>query len=139
MTWSGGLSFTARTGSGHDLIMDLPESMGGMDRGPRPTELLLAALGSCSGVDVVSILQKMRVPFDRLQMAVEADAEKEQPGAFTAFRIVYRLWGENVPPEKFHRAVELSQNTYCSVAGLLCKGASISYRLELNGNRIELT
>jgi putative redox protein len=84
-------------------------------------------------VDVVSILRKMRVEFDRIEMAIEADEGQEHPKAFTDFRVVYRLWGQDAGEEKFRRAVELSQSTYCSVSGLFKKGARVGYRLELNG------
>jgi putative redox protein len=136
VTWTGGMAFKAQTGSGHDLIMDARAEVGGENKGPRPTELLLAALGGCTGMDVVSILRKMRIEFDRFEMAIEADEAAEHPKAFTTFRLVYRLWGQDVPPEKFKRAVELSQTTYCGVSALYKKGATVEYRLELNGEAL---
>lgn len=137
VTWSGGMAFTGRTGSGHDVIMDARTDVGGENKGPRPTELLLAALGGCTGMDVVSVLRKMRVEFDKLEMAIEAEEGTEHPKSYTAFRMVYRLWGPNVPADKYRRAVELSQTTYCSVSALYKKGAPVSYRLELNGEPLD--
>lgn len=137
VSWSGGMAFTGRTSSGHDVIMDARTDVGGENKGPRPTELLLAALGGCSGMDVVSILKKMRVEFDRFDMAIEADEGTEHPKSFTTFRMVYRLWGTDVPEDKYRRAVELSQTTYCSVSALYKKGAPVTYRLELNGNTLD--
>lgn len=136
VSWVGNMAFRARTGSGHEVLMDARPDVGGEDGGPRPTELLLAALGGCTGMDVVSILRKMRVQFDRFEMAIEADSAKEHPKVFTDFRLVYRLWGE-VPEEKYRRAVELSQQTYCSVSAFFKKGAAVDYRLELNGAPVE--
>lgn len=132
VSWSGGMAFSARTGTEHDVIMDARLDVGGEDKGPRPTELLLAALGGCTGMDVVSVLRKMRVPFDKFDMAIEADEGTEHPKAFTEFRLVYRLWGPDIPEDRFRRAVELSQTTYCSVSALLKKALEVKYRLELN-------
>lgn len=137
VTFTGGMSFSGRTGSGHDVMMDAREEVGGENKGPRPTELLLAALGGCTGMDVVSILRKMRVDIDRFEMALEADEGDEHPKAFATFRMVYRLWGQDIPEDKYRRAVELSQTTYCSVSALYKKGASVTYRLELNGTPLE--
>jgi len=135
--WTGGMAFEARTGSGHTLLMDARPEVGGEDKGPRPTELLVAALGGCTGIDVVSILKKMRVDFDRLEIAVEADEREEHPRHFEKFRLVYRVFGPDVPADKVKRAVELSEGRYCSVAGLFRHGAEISYRIEINGKPVE--
>jgi len=88
-------------------------------------------------MDVVSVLRKMRVPFDKFDMAIEADEGAEHPKAFTEFRLVYRLWGTDVHEDRFRRAVELSQTTYCSVSALFKKGSSVKYRLELNGQPLD--
>lgn len=133
VSWSGGMAFTACTGSQHKMVMDAREDVGGQNLGPRPTELLLAALGGCTGMDVVSVLNKMRVPFDRFETAIEADEAAEHPKAFEQFRLVYRIWGAGIPEEKYRRAVELSQTKYCGVSALYKKGAQVTYRLELNG------
>ncbi len=137
VTFSGGMAFTGKTGSGHEVIMDARPDVGGENKGPRPTELLLTALGGCTGMDVVSILRKMRVEFDRLEMAIEAYEGEEHPKAFTRFRMVYRLWGKDVDPEKFRKAVSLSQEKYCSVSALFKKGAEVEYRLVLNDKPLE--
>ncbi|MFZ5825333.1 MAG: OsmC family protein [Bacillota bacterium] len=137
VTWTGGMAFSARTGSGHDVIMDAREEVGGENKGSRPVELLLAGLGGCTGMDVVSILRKMRVEFDRLEIAIEADERAEHPKYFEQFRMVYRVFGNAVPADKLKRAVELSETTYCSVAGLFRHGAKISYTIEINGQPVE--
>ena len=135
--WAGGIAFEAQLGSGHTIVMDASREVGGEDRGPRPGELLLAALGGCTGMDIVSILQKMRVDFDRVEVAVEADEREEHPRYFERFRMVYRVFGKDVPADKVKRAVELSETRYCSVAGLFRHGAEITYRIEINGEPVE--
>lgn len=134
--WSNGMQFIGETGSGHSIVMDARPEVGGEDRGPRPGELPLVALGGCTGMDVVSILRKMRVPFDRFEIDIEGDEAAEHPKAITDIRITYRLWGEGIPEDRYIRAVQLSQNRYCSVSALLQKGANIRYRCELNGTEI---
>lgn len=137
VSWTGGMAFNAHVGSGHDLVMDARADVGGENKGPRPTELLLAALGGCTGMDVVSILRKMRVEFDRLDVAVEANERAEHPKYFEDFKIVYRVFGADVPADKVKRAVELSETQYCSVAGLFRHGAKIAYSIEINGQVVE--
>lgn len=137
VTFDGGMAFTGRTGSGHDVVMDARPDVGGENKGPRPTELLLAALGGCTGMDVVSVLRKMRVEFDRFEMAIEGEEASEHPKLFTGFQMVYRLWGKDVSVDKYRRAVELSQTTYCSVSALYKKGGTpVGYRMELNGEPV---
>lgn len=136
VTWTGGMAFSAHVGSGHAVIMDARADVGGENKGPRPTELLLAGLGGCTGMDVVSILKKMRVEFDSVEVAVEADERAEHPKHFEQFRLVYRVSGPAVDPEKVKRAVELSETTYCGVAGLFRHGATITYTIEVNGQPV---
>lgn len=134
--WDKDMHFTAHLGSGHTVAMDAVPKVGGHDAAPRPTELLLAALGGCTGMDVVSILAKMRVPPEHFAIHIEAESATEYPKVFTDFLVVYRVTGANLPADKVLRAVELSWTTYCSIANLLKKGARLSYRVELNGQEI---
>ncbi|HEY3363585.1 MAG TPA: OsmC family protein [Symbiobacteriaceae bacterium] len=137
ITWTGGMSFEAHTDTNHVIVMDAKPEVGGEDKGPRPTDLLVAALGGCTGMDIVSILKKQRVTIDRFDIGIEADSAEEHPKSFKAFRLTYYLWSPDATAEKFKRAVELSESTYCSVGGLYKKGASISYKLQLNDEPVE--
>lgn len=137
VVWTGGMSFKAVSDTNHEIVMDAKPEVGGQDFGPRPTDLLLAALGGCTGMDVVSILKKQRLTIDKFEMAIEADSAEQHPKSFNAFRVVYRIWGPDVTADKFKRAVDLSESTYCSVGGLFKKGATLNYRLELNGAPVE--
>ncbi|MFB5085450.1 OsmC family protein [Symbiobacterium thermophilum] len=135
--WAGGIAFEAQLGSGHTIVMDASREVGGEDRGPRPGELLLAALGGCTGMDIVSILQKMRVDFDRVEVTVEAEAREEYPKYYDRFRVTYRVFGGDVPADKVKRAVQLSEERYCSVGALFSHGAEITHRIEINGEPVE--
>lgn len=100
--------------SGHPVAMDAAREVGGEDRAPRPTELLLVALGGCTGMDVVSILEKMRTPPRSLEILISADRAPDHPKAIRKAKLLFRA--EAVPEENLRRAVQLSQERYCSVA-----------------------
>ncbi|BDG62077.1 OsmC family protein [Caldinitratiruptor microaerophilus] len=136
VTWEGDMLFKATTGTGHAVLMDAAESAGGKNTAARPADLVLVALGGCTGMDVVSILRKMRIPFDRFEVALESDNAEEHPKVFRAIRVVYRLWGEGVPVDRYLRAIELSWTRYCSVSNTLKHAAHLTYRAELNGQEV---
>lgn len=126
-----GMQFVATSESGHAVVMDTTEDIGGHDTGPRPMELVLMALGGCTGMDVVSILRKMQVQFTRFEMKLEGERAAEHPKYFTKIRVLYRIWGD-VPEEKLKRAIDLSLEKYCSVSHSLKPKAEISYAYQIN-------
>ncbi|AEF92971.1 OsmC family protein [Desulfotomaculum nigrificans CO-1-SRB] len=135
VTWQGGMCFEGISGSNHRVIMDTGKEIGGTDRGPRPTEMLLMALAGCSGIDVVHILEKMHLTIDEFSVAVEGDRAEVDPKFFTDIRLLYSLKGAQLTPDKVERAIRLSQEKYCSVANNLNKVSSIVFAFELNGQR----
>ncbi len=134
--WAGDMAFEGRTEEGHEIRMDAAAAAGGSGSGPRPTELVLLGLAGCTGMDVVSILRKMEQPLDSLAMRVEADRSGEHPRVFTAIRLLYRLTGQGLRPEKIRRAIDLSLSKYCTVGNMLNKTAVITYQVELNGDML---
>lgn len=131
--WTGEMSFGGQTGEGHQVRMDAAPAAGGAGAAPRPTELLLLGLGGCTGMDIVSILKKMQQPLNTLSMEIEAERASEHPRVFTAIKLLYRVTGEGLDPDKVRRAIDLSLNKYCTVGNILNRTAPISYQLELNG------
>ena len=117
--------------NGHKLITDASVENGGNDYGPRPKALLLAGLIGCTGVDVMMILNKMRVEVEDVNIDVEADAVEEDPKVYTSIKLTYRFKGKNLPLDKIQRAVELSQEKYCGVSAMLSKAAPITYEIVL--------
>ena len=93
-------------------------------------EMLLAALGACSSVDVVLILAKKRQKLTSLQVDVSGEKATEPPAVWKKIEMVYRLSGE-LDEKAVRDSIELSQNKYCSVAAMLGKTAEISYRYEI--------
>ena len=95
-----------------------------------PMELVLMGLGGCSAVDVLLILKKMRVKVTDCQINLEAERAEEHPRVFTKVSLEYLFKGEDLKPKDLERAIQLSIDKYCSVAGMLSKTARIqtSYR-----------
>ncbi|GGA54008.1 peroxiredoxin [Kroppenstedtia guangzhouensis] len=134
LQWKGKMQFEARTPSGHGVTLDASPETGGEDQGPRPMELLLTAVGACSGIDIVSILDKMRLQVKSFDMEVSGVRAEEHPRRFTQVHIHYRLEGD-LPEEKVRRAVDLSRDKYCSVSQSL--RADVTTSFEINGKRFD--
>lgn len=115
----------------HKLIFDADTTVGGNDAGPRPKPLLLAALGGCTGMDVVSILNKMRVELDYFNMVIEADQTDEHPKVYKTIHIIYEFSGKELQMEKLQKAVELSQERYCGVSAMLKKVLELTYEIKI--------
>ncbi len=117
--------------NGHSLTMDADAQFGGGDAGPRPKPLLLVSLGGCTGMDVVSLLEKMRVEFSDLQIDVEGDLTDEHPKYYHAIRIHYQLKADEKDLPKIEKAINLSQDKYCGVSYMLAQLAEISVKISL--------
>lgn len=126
-----GISFLARADSGHWVVMDGPSDLGGYEAGSRPMELVLIALGGCTGMDVATLLDKMRVEYDHIEIRISASQREEYPKIFSKIHIKYKIFGEKIPEDKVEKAIDKSQNKYCSVSGVLKKSADISYEHEI--------
>lgn len=133
VNWKQGMAFQATTPSGHDVTLDAGEDVGGHNTGPRPTEMLLQATAACTGIDIVSILHKMRLPLERFEMNIDGVRATEHPKKFTAIHILYVLDGD-MPEERVRRAIELSVDRYCSVSHSL--NATLTYSYQLNGGEV---
>lgn len=127
-----GISLAGKSDSNHWLVMDGPKEFGGSDAGIRPKELLLLALGGCTASDVISILQKKRIPFDGFEIHVTAEQRDEHPQVFTKIHLEYVIHGDGIRPQDVERAIELSETKYCSVNAMLRPAVAItrSYRIE---------
>lgn len=112
--------------------IDTSTVSGGNGMGASPMELVLMAIAGCSGMDVVSILEKMRVKYARFEISVQGERAAEHPRVFTDVEVVYKFWGEELPEDKLGRAVTLSLDKYCSVANMIDKVANLTYRIEVN-------
>lgn len=126
--WISNLDFEGQNTRDHKVAMS--NSKGNL--GPTPMELVLMGLGGCTGMDVLSILDKMRITFDRFEVQVEGTQADDHPKVFTQVSVLYKIWGTDVDEDKLARAVDLTQEKYCSVLHMINKTAAISYRYEIN-------
>ena len=117
---------------GHTFKVDADEQFGGRNRGPKPKNLLLSALGGCTGMDVASILKKMRMEFDEFWIDVSGETADEDPKSFTEFTVTYCFRGDKLDREKIEKAVNLSQERYCSVSAMFRTFAPIKIDIKLN-------
>lgn len=133
--WNDKMAFSNVTPSGHEIKMDAAAEVGGENSGARPTELLLNAVAGCTGIDIISILKKMRLNPKAFQMNVKGERAIDHPKRFSAIHIHYALDGE-LPEDKIVRAIQLSKDKYCSVAHSLNSEITVSYSINgVDGNQ----
>jgi putative redox protein len=128
--WLDKMAFEAEV-NGHKIILDATEAVGGEDRGPRPKPLLLAALGGCTGMDVVSILHKMRVEVEGINVVVEGELTEEHPKQFVNMHVIYEFKGKNLPMDKLEKAVSLSGERYCGVSAMYKKAIPVTTEIKI--------
>lgn len=123
--------------NGHKITLDAEPDFGGNDRGPRPKNLMLSALGGCTAMDVIAILGKMRVDVKGLNVIVEGNLTEEHPKHFARIHIVYEFSGDDLPTDKLKKAVDLSQERYCGVTVVYKKAMEITSEIRIIGKTIE--
>lgn len=126
--WKGRMSFDAMIDD-HTIRIDARDPLGD-NTGPSPKKLLLASLAGCTGIDVVSLLEKMRAPVDSFEIDTEADLTDEHPKRYSEIRIIYRFYGKDLKKSKIEKAVQLSQEKYCGVSEMLRANSPIKYVIE---------
>lgn len=126
--WDSGMAFTAHQ-DGHEFVMDAEAPAGGRSRGPKPKGLLLSGLAGCTGMDVVSILQKMRVEVESFEILVDAPLTDEHPKVFSRIHLKYVFRGKNLPQDKLEKAVNLSQERYCGVSAMLKLACPLTWEI----------
>ena len=134
--WLGEMAFDIELDS-HHLIIDADLKVGGENKGPRPKGLLLSSLAGCTGMDVVSILKKMKVEDYELKLNIEGELTEEHPKIYHTINLNYIFTGKDLPTEKLKRAVELSETRYCGVTEMLRKAATINTKIIVNGDEIK--
>ena len=130
--WTGdGLSFVAKTGSGHLVTMDGAAAGGGNDLAPRPMEMVLVGTGGCTAYDVVLILKRGRHDVRGCEVQVTAERAEQDPKVFTRIEMKFTVRGRNLKRDTVERAVQLSHEKYCSATAMLAKTAQISHSVEI--------
>ena len=124
--------FEAENESQKKIIMDANAAFGGNNQGFTPMQLLVAAIGGCSSIDIVSILKKQKQEIKNFEIKVDAEREQgKEPSLFTNIHVSYLLTGD-IDLDKAQRAADLSIEKYCSVAKIIEKTATITYSVKVN-------
>lgn len=131
LEWMKDMSFVGDV-NGHKIVIDADDTVGGNDRGPRPKPLMLLALAGCTGMDVISILRKMRVEVDNFDVVVEADSTDEHPKHYNKMKVIYKFWGKDLPKEKLEKAVNLSEERYCGVSFVYKQYMELTSEIQIN-------
>lgn len=133
--WLGGLGFESQIRD-NKLVMDAKVEAGGKDQGPTPKEILLASICGCSGMDVVSILQKMRLNLISCEVNAHTETTAGYPSIFSEVKLHFHVSGSDIKEEQVMKAVRLSMTKYCGVSAMIVKASPIVYEVFLNGSKV---
>ena len=128
--WKGDLTFESDI-DGHKVMMDASAEAGGNNSGSSPKKLMLVALSGCTGMDVVSILKKMRVEIEKCSIEVQGDVSEEHPKRYTKMHVIYKFTGKNLPMDKLQKAVTMSEETYCGVEALYKMAIQVTSEIQV--------
>ena len=126
-----GLQMVGYADSGHGIVIDTTPEGGGLGKGTSPMELVLIALASCSAMDVISILKKKREKLTELEVRISGDRAETDPKVYAAVRIHYVFEGKGLSEIACRKAIDLSQEKYCSVLGTVSKTAQVESDWEI--------
>jgi len=130
LNWTGNMSFETEM-NGHKVTLDADPSVGGENKGVRPKPLMLLSLAGCTGMDVVSILKKMRVEVEDFNVTVEANMTEDHPKHYDKMHIIYFFKGKDLPKEKIEKAVNMSEEKYCGVSAVYKKALEITTEIRI--------
>ena len=133
--WKGNMLFNVDT-LGGSFNIDGEESVGGQNNGVRPKALMLTSLAGCTGMDVVSLLKKMRAEVDNLEIDVTGELTDEHPKYYNKVHVEYRFYGKDFKKNKIEKAVNLSQERYCGVSEMFRQFAELTIDIKYIEKRI---
>ncbi len=123
--WKGALQFESDNPSGKLLLMDASSDDGGYNSGLRPKAMMLSSLAGCSGLDVISILKKMKVKVSDFRIDTYGELTEKHPKYYHTVSVEYHFYGENLDEEKIEKAVNLSVEKYCGVMEMFRRFAEV--------------
>lgn len=127
--WTGkNIAFTSEV-DGFTVNMDSPQDTNA--DGPSPKRLMLLSVLGCTGMDVISLLEKMRVPVDEFTIEGIAPITEEHPKVFESVHLIYKVKGSGIKRDKVEKAIDLSQTRYCGVSIMLKKHCPVTWELEI--------
>jgi putative redox protein len=133
--WQGGLRFSTKIRK-HQFMMDSISDPQSQDAGPTPKELLLAGICGCTGMDVASILAKMRLQIDSCEVSGQTETTESHPSIFKEVHLQFLIAGPQIKAEQAMKAVVLSMTKYCGVSAMVAEASPILYEVVLNGQKV---
>ena len=133
-TWTAPMRFDAVSEIDSAITMDMSRDYGGTGAGPSPMQTVLMAMAGCTGMDVTSILAKMRAPLRTLTIAVEGRQAAEHPKVFSSIHLRFDAGGPALLREQVEKAVALSVNKYCPVTAMLKRSAEVTYEVRVSAD-----
>ena len=130
LKWLNNMAFETEV-DGHKIKVDAKADVGGTNQGPRPKPLMMVSLAGCTAMDVISILNKMRVELDYFNVNVEGELTEEHPKHFISMHLIYEFKGKDLQISKLEKAVELSQNNYCGVSATYRKALKLTHEIKI--------
>ena len=128
-TWKGNMQFES-TNEGGNLMIDANKEVGGDVKGYRPKALMLSALAGCSGLDVVSLLKKMRAEVKDFNIDIEANLTDEHPKYYDKVKMIFNFYGKDFKKDKIEKAVRLSEERYCGVMEMFRQFAEVNTEIQ---------
>jgi putative redox protein len=128
--WLEGMAFEADI-EGFKLHIDADPDVGGKSTGPKPKPLMMVALAGCTGMDIASLMNKMRVEYESLNIRVESEVTEEHPKHYTKMKVIYEIKGKDIDIKKVQKAVDLSKEKYCGVSYSYKKVMDLEYEIRI--------
>ena len=132
LQWSDGLKFISMTGSHNQLVLDASPEHGGNNEGARPVEAVLSALGSSTGMDLITILKNKKRSVEKLKIKLHGERASSHPHIFKKITMEYVIWGSDILDEDVQWALDLSLNKYCSIAGMLKNCCKLDFKWRIH-------
>lgn len=126
--WLGNMKMESNNPSGHKLFIDASPEDGGNGEGYRPKALMLSSLAGCSGLDVTSLIKKMKLEVDDFTIEIDAELTEEHPKIYHKVSVEYHFFGKNLDEAKLKKAVDLSVEKYCGVMEMFRHFATLNIK-----------
>lgn len=130
--WKQNMLFESDNPSGHKVLIDTSPEHGGENKGLGPKALMLSSLAGCSGLDVVSLLKKMRAEIDDFKMIVHGELTEEHPKYYHKVAVEYHFYGSDLQEDKINKAIKLSIDQYCGVMEMFRQFAKVTTEVYLH-------
>lgn len=127
--WLGKMQFESTNPSGDLMTIDAGPENGGEGKGLRPKALMLSALAGCTGLDVASLIEKMKLEVADFTIETEGELTEEHPKTYHTVRVDYHFYGNNLEPKKLEKAVNLSVEKYCGVMEMFRQFAKVEIKI----------